>query len=93
MILLPQFEFDEAKSRANEEKHGIDFHEAQELWLDPDLMRRSARPGVEPRVLFVGEIDGRSWAAVVTYRGSALRIISVRRARPKEVDAYGRERA
>ena len=25
------FEFDEAKSRANEEKHGIDFKEAQEL--------------------------------------------------------------
>jgi uncharacterized DUF497 family protein len=93
VILLPAFEFDEAKSRANAEKHGIDVHEAQELWLDPDLMRRSARPGIEPRFLFVGEIDGRCWAAVVTYRERAVRIISVRRARPKEVDAYGRQGA
>ena len=27
------FEFDEAKSRANDVKHGIDFVEAQALWL------------------------------------------------------------
>ena len=92
MILLPEFEFDEVKSRANAEKHGIDFHEAQELWLDPDLMRRAARPSIESRFLFVRAIDGRCWAAVITYRGSVIRIISVRRARPKEVDAYGNRR-
>jgi hypothetical protein len=29
-----QFEFDEAKSQGNKAKHGIDFIEAQALWLD-----------------------------------------------------------
>lgn len=30
------FEFDEAKSRHNKKKHGIDFVEAQALWSDAD---------------------------------------------------------
>ncbi|CAN5602800.1 hypothetical protein BH24ACT21_BH24ACT21_01120 [soil metagenome] len=29
-----EFEFDEAKSQTNKTKHGIDFVEAQALWLD-----------------------------------------------------------
>jgi uncharacterized DUF497 family protein len=29
--MIPVFEFDEAKSAANKEKHGIDFVEAQKL--------------------------------------------------------------
>ena len=37
------FEFDEAKSRANKKKHGIDFVEAQDLWLDGNLLRIAAR--------------------------------------------------
>ena len=91
MILLPVFEFEEAKSRANAEKHGIDFHEAQEPWLDPDLLRAPARSTVERRFLFVGMIDDRHGSAVATYRGSVVRLISVRRARPQEVAEYGRE--
>lgn len=93
MILLPEFEFDEAKSRANAEKHGIDFHEAQEWWLAPNLVRASARSTIERRFLFVVMIDDRHWTAVATYRGAVVRLISVRRARPKEVADYGRERA
>ncbi|MEI6435939.1 MAG: BrnT family toxin, partial [Bacteroidota bacterium] len=27
------FEFDPLKSCSNKEKHGIDFHQAQHLWL------------------------------------------------------------
>lgn len=37
------FEFDEAKSRADKQKHGIDFVQAQGLWLDADLLRIAAR--------------------------------------------------
>jgi len=40
VILLPQFEFDDAKSRANAEKHGIDVHAAQESWLDASELDR-----------------------------------------------------
>jgi uncharacterized protein len=91
VILVPDFEFDEAKSRANAEKHGIDFHAAQDLWWDVDLLRVPARSGSEARFLFVGVIDGRHWAAIATYRGRTVRIISVRRARLEEVAAYERD--
>jgi uncharacterized protein len=83
-----QFEFDERKSRANKAKHGIDFVEAQALWLDDDLLRIAARAGDEPRFVVIGRIAGRHWSAVVTYRGDAIRLISVRRSRAREVEAY-----
>jgi uncharacterized DUF497 family protein len=39
-----RFEFDSAKSAAHKGKHGIDFVEAQALWLDPDRIEVPARP-------------------------------------------------
>lgn len=85
-----RFEYDEAKSRTNKVKHGIDFVEAQALWLDPDLLSVVSRSVTEPRYLFVGKIDGKHWSAVVTYRRATIRIISVRRSRVREVEAYER---
>ena len=85
-----RFEYDEAKGRANKAKHGIDFVEAQALWLDPDLLSAVSRSVTEPRYLFVGKIDGKHWPAVVTYRRATIRIISVRRSRVREVEAYER---
>jgi uncharacterized DUF497 family protein len=83
-----QFEFDERKSRANKAKHGLDFVEAQALWLDEELIEIPARTTDEPRLLVVGRIAGRHWSAVITYRGEAIRLISVRRARAEEVTLY-----
>ncbi len=83
-----RFEFDEGKSRANKAKHGIDFIEAQALWLDETLLRIAARTGHEARFVVIGRIGAKHWSAVVTYRGDAIRLISVRRSRPKEVEAY-----
>jgi len=82
------FEFDEAKSRANKAKHGIGFVEAQELWLDDNLLRAASRSETEPRFLFIGMIGGKHWSAIATYRGETIRIISVRRSRAREVEAY-----
>lgn len=82
------FDFDEAKSRSNLQKHGIDFVEAQRLWNDPDLLEIPARTVDEPRFLVVGVIDGRHWSAVITYRGGKIRLISVRRSRIEEVALY-----
>lgn len=82
------FEFDEAKSRANHEKHGIDFVQAQAIWNDPDLIEIPAVTVDEPRFLVIGCIDGKHWSAVVTYRSENIRIISVRRARSEEVAIY-----
>jgi len=82
------FEFDESKSRANKEKHGIDFLEARDIWLDGNLLRIAARSEEEPRFVFIGVLDGKHWSAIVTYRGETIRLISVRRARDEEVQAY-----
>jgi uncharacterized DUF497 family protein len=84
------FVFDEAKSQANRAKHGIDFVEAQALWLDPHIVTLPARTAREPRHMVVGTIGDRHWSAVVTYRGNLVRLISVRRSRPKEELLYGR---
>lgn len=42
----------------------------------------------EPRKIVIGTIEGKHWSAVVTEREGAIRIISVRRSREKEVNAY-----
>lgn len=85
------FEFDEAKSRANLEKHGIDFVQAQALWNDPDLLEIPAKTVDEPGFLLIGMIKTKHWSAVVTYRGESIRIISVRRSRAEEVTLYESE--
>lgn len=82
------FEFDPRKSAANLAKHGIDFVEAQRLWEDPDLLEIPARTEDEPRWLVIGQIDAKHWSAVVTSRGDAIRIISVRKSRDDEVALY-----
>jgi len=82
------FEFDELKSRINKRKHGIDFVEAQALWLDLGLVEAAARSDPEPRILVVGRLGGKHWSAVITYRGDVIRLISVRRSRPREVAIY-----
>ena len=82
------FKFDPGKSESNKLKHGIDFIEVQSLWDDPDLIVIPARTADEPRVLVIGKIGNQHWSGIITYRGDNVRIISVRRSRPEEVDIY-----
>ena len=82
------FEFSETKSQANLSKHGIDFIDAQLLWNDPWLLEIQAKTEDEPRYLVIGLINGKHWSAVVTYRGTNIRLISVRRSRTEEVALY-----
>jgi uncharacterized DUF497 family protein len=83
-----EFEFDPIKSNSNKEKHGIDFYEAQALWNDPDLIEIPVITSDESRVLVIGNISGKYWSGVITYRSEKIRIISVRRSRKEEVDIY-----
>ena len=82
------FDFDQNKSESNRNKHGIDFIEAQKLWLDSMLLEIPAKTKDEPRFLIIGRIEGQHWSAVVTYREDRIRIISVRRSRAEEVELY-----
>ena len=83
-----EFAFYERKSRSNKEKYGIDFVEAQVLWRDIGRVEIPARTKDESRMLVIGTINKKHWTAVVTYRGSTTRIISVRRSMPEEVQMY-----
>jgi uncharacterized protein len=82
------FEFDAAKSESNRVKHHMDFVEAQRLWDDPMLLEIEAKTEDELRYLVIGLIDTKHWSAVITYRGTHIRLISVRRARIEEVVLY-----
>ena len=87
-----QFEFDPEKSMLNKIKHGIDFIEAQALWSDNNLVEIPAKTVGEPRFIVIGKISGRCWSGVATFRGEAIRIISVRRSRTEEVALYENRR-
>jgi uncharacterized protein len=82
------YEFDPEKSAANKVKHGIDFVEAQALWLDEALVEAPAKTEDEPRFLVIGRIGSRHWSAVCIRRADRTRIVSVRRSRKEEVGFY-----
>jgi uncharacterized DUF497 family protein len=82
------FEFDPAKSAANQSKHGIDFVDAQRIWADIDRLEIPARSAGEPRYQVIGRIGNKTWSAFMTYRNEKIRIISVRRARADEEARY-----
>jgi uncharacterized DUF497 family protein len=83
-----KFEYDLAKSESNQFKHGINFEQAQQLWLDPRRVEIQAKSMIELRFMVIGKIEGRCWSAIVTYREQTVRIISVRRSRKEEVGLY-----
>jgi uncharacterized DUF497 family protein len=85
------FELVSAKSESNKIKHGIDFHEAQALWSDPDLFEIPVQTMDEPHYLVVGKLEGNHWSGVITYRDGNTRIISGHRSRKEEVEIYESE--
>lgn len=86
-----EFEWDEAKRLINLEKHGIDFRRAMQIWqrsvIDPYEDRVSDN---EIRHIALGMIgdDASVIAVIYTLRHGKKRIISARRARRNERQAY-----
>ena len=83
-----EFEFDENKSAANKEKHGIDFIEAQGLWKDESGVIFDANCEDEKRYALVSKLDGKMWVSIFTIRGEKVCLTSVRHARKEEVKFY-----
>jgi uncharacterized DUF497 family protein len=83
-----EFQYDSDKSASNREKHGIDFEEAQNLWIDPFRLVIPARSDDEERFALLAKYKDRVWATFFTLRNQTIRIISVRRARKAEVTVY-----
>lgn len=80
-------EWHDEKAEANLKKHGIDFEDAISIFDGPVLEVRSDREG-EERWKALGLLEGIEIAVTYTPRGSFRRIISARRARRNERDAY-----
>ena len=85
---MHSFEYDKQKNESNKAKHGVDFVEAQALWLDSNLIEIPALTTDEPRFLVIGKVLDKHWSAVVTYRNGNIRLISVRRSRTEEIKIY-----
>lgn len=82
-----EFEWDPAKSERNIVNHGIDFDDAIRMFECSMVVIRSDRDG-EIRWKGIGTLEGREVAIVYTIRRRRYRIISVRRARIHEREAY-----
>jgi uncharacterized protein len=80
--------YDADKSDLNKVKHGIDFDEAQALWLDPQRLEIPAKDTNEPQYMVIGHINGKYRPVIITYRKQNIRLISVRRSRNEEVELY-----
>jgi uncharacterized protein len=79
-----QFEWDEAKNEANQQKHGFDFATASRIFNGP--IRQSIDPRLwgERRIVATGTVEGRFITVVYTLREGRCRVISARPARRNE---------
>ena len=88
-----RIEWDEAKNRANERKHGVSFEEAQTVFYDDwAILAEDDDPNVaEERFVLLGMSAGlRTLVVYHCYRESdeVIRIISARRAVRQERNDY-----
>lgn len=75
------FQWDEAKSAANETKHGISFLQAAQIFRGSLLKRPDDRKDYgEQRFIALGVFDGEVLRVVFTERGGDIRLISAWRA-------------
>ena len=87
-----KFDWDEGKSKNNQDKHGIDFEVAKNLWLDEDQIEIYAPHPIEDRRIIIAKYRNKIWTAIYTMRDDTIRIISVRRARKREVNLYEKKK-
>ncbi|NJL91202.1 MAG: BrnT family toxin [Coleofasciculaceae cyanobacterium SM2_1_6] len=85
-----EFERDETKNQQNQQKHQISFEEAKEIFLGVVFTVISIKPDYgEIREISIGAIQNIVIIAVVhTDRNGKIRIISARKATPKERRKY-----
>lgn len=85
-----EIEFDTDKDAANMAKHGVSLAYGAKVFDDGDVLivptiRDEDR---EDRYKAIGLIDGKLWTAILVYRGSVVRFLSVRRSNPSEQRSY-----
>lgn len=92
MLFGAEYEWDESKSAENVEKHeGVGFEEATTVFNDPAALYvyDADHSDNEDRYIVVGIGDRRRTIVVTyTYRSDRIRIISARKAEPRERRQY-----
>jgi len=83
-----KFEYDPNKSEINKQKHGIDFEEVQNLWLDTRRIEIEAKTVGELRKVLIAQLSDEIWSLIFTMREDKVRIISARKARKNEKEIY-----
>ena len=82
---MDEFEWDPDKAEENIRKHKVEFSTASRIWEGVVLEQDDTRYDYgESRLQALGEVDGRLMVVVFTWRGTARRIISARKANPRE---------
>ena len=82
---MAEFEWDPEKELRNIAKHKVDFRTASKIWQSLVLETPDNRIDYgEIRFQALGEVDDRLMVVVFTWRGSIRRIISARKANPRE---------
>jgi uncharacterized DUF497 family protein len=81
------FKWDESKRLENLAKHKIDFEDVHDFFANPFLSKRWDRHG-EQRHLAIGSLRDQIIAVVCTIRENRCRLISARKARTNEREAY-----
>jgi uncharacterized DUF497 family protein len=84
------FEWDDAKAKANLRKHKISFRAASRVFDDPFALIEQALDDDygEDRFRATGLVEGLLITVVYTERGDCIRIISARKANNDEQRAY-----
>ena len=89
-----RFEWDHAKDRSNQRKHGVSFAEARQLFESGDRYVEifdSEHSDAEERFIVIGPID--RGVVVVVYTepdDDVIRIVGARSASPRERNVYRR---
>ncbi|MFZ0051063.1 MAG: BrnT family toxin [Desulfobaccales bacterium] len=84
-----KLEWDEAKRRSNYKKHGLDFRDAEKIFEKPMVTAADNRQEYgEERYISLGMIEDLVVVIVHTARSESTRIISLRKAKLKERQAY-----
>jgi len=89
--MSPLFTWDETKAAANQKKHDVSFEEAQTVFDNPlaVIFDDEVHSDVEPREIIIGySAQERLLLMCFTERADGVRIISARRATPKERRDY-----
>ena len=83
-----EFEWDWAKAKSNEQKHGITFEVAAGVFEDGNRTERLDAESSEGEERWATTIEGMEIYVVYAVRGEAIRLISARRASRYERDEY-----